>query len=204
MPLNASPRSLSGGQLQRLALARILLLKPKVIIGDEPFSALDVSIRAQILALMLRLREERGLTYVLISHDIDLVERTADHVAVIYEGRIVEWGKANEVIAAPAHPYTLALRSASPIRRLRLSDLDTNAERNATSSRALSICDLNLVSAENARERTLVDGVDLTLERGDTLAIVGESGAGKSLTARAVLGLLPPAIRASRGQILIG
>lgn len=204
VPLNASPRSLSGGQLQRLALARILLLKPKVIIGDEPFSALDVSIRAQILALMLRLREERGLTYVLISHDIDLVERTADHVAVIYEGRIVEWGKANEVIAAPAHPYTLALRSASPIRRLRLSDLDTNAERNATSSRALSICDLNLVSAENARERTLVDGVDLTLERGDTLAIVGESGAGKSLTARAVLGLLPPAIRASRGQILIG
>ncbi|MGA0800459.1 MAG: ATP-binding cassette domain-containing protein, partial [Steroidobacteraceae bacterium] len=96
VPFDASPRSLSGGQLQRLALARILLLKPQVIIGDEPFSALDVSIRAQILELMLRLREERGLTYVLISHDIDLVERTADHVAVIHRGRIVESGAAKD------------------------------------------------------------------------------------------------------------
>jgi ABC-type glutathione transport system ATPase component len=202
--LDASPRSLSGGQLQRLALARILLLKPKVIIGDEPFSALDVSIRAQILALMLRLREEHGLTYVLISHDIDLVERTADHVAVIYQGRIVEWGKANEVIAEPAHPYTLALRSASPIRRLRMSDLLPKEKRTATASRALEIRDLQLSCTENEQERTLVDGVDLTLERGETLALVGESGAGKSLTARAVIGLLPSAIRASRGQILIG
>ena len=204
VPLDASPRSLSGGQLQRLALARILLLKPKVIIGDEPFSALDVSIRAQILALMLRLREQRGLTYVLISHDIDLVERTADQVAVIYQGRIVEWGNANEVIAQPAHPYTLALRSASPIRRLRVSDLEARDERNATAARALEIRSLQISCTENARERTLVDGVSLTLERGDTLAIVGESGAGKSLTARAVIGLLPPAIRTSGGQILIG
>lgn len=116
--LDALPRALSGGQLQRLALARILLLQPRLIIGDEPFSALDVSIRAQILRLMLKLREERGLTYVLISHDIDLVERTADRVAVIYRGHIVESGASTSVIARPAHPYTLALKAASPIRRL--------------------------------------------------------------------------------------
>jgi len=204
VPLNASPRSLSGGQLQRLALARILLLQPKVIIGDEPFSALDVSIRSQILSLMLRLREEHGLTYVLISHDIDLVERTADHVAVIYQGSIVEWGKASEVIARPAHPYTLALRSASPIRRLRLSNIEIRAEPHATAAQALEIRDLRLTTIENERERTLVDGVGLTLERGDTLALVGESGAGKSLTARAVIGLLPPGIQVSQGQICIG
>ncbi|MFZ9871675.1 MAG: ABC transporter ATP-binding protein, partial [Steroidobacteraceae bacterium] len=204
IPLDASPRSLSGGQLQRLALARILLLKPQVIIGDEPFSALDVSIRAQILELMLRLREERGLTYVLISHDIDLVERTADQVAVIHRGRIVESGAAKEVIAQPAHPYTLELRSASPIRRLHRSSIRPGQARQATRTRALEICDLQLSHTAENSDRVLVDGVDLTLERGDTLAIVGESGAGKSLTARAVIGLLPPAIRVSRGRIAIG
>lgn len=202
--LDASPRALSGGQLQRLALARIWLLKPQVIIGDEPFSALDVSIRAQILDLMLRLREERGLTYVLISHDIDLVERTADQVAVIHRGRIVESGEAKEVIARPAHPYTLALRSASPIRRLHRSDALPSPAREPTGSMALAIRDLQLRCIERDTDRLLVDGIDLTLERGDTLAIVGESGAGKSLTARAVIGLLPPAIRATQGRILLG
>jgi len=116
--LDSLPRALSGGQLQRLALARILLLQPRLIIGDEPFSALDVSIRAQILKLMLKLRQERGLTYLLISHDIDLVERIADRVAVIYRGRIVESGCTAQVIAQPAHPYTMALKAASPIKRL--------------------------------------------------------------------------------------
>lgn len=201
---DVSPRSLSGGQLQRLALARILLLKPKVIIGDEPFSALDVSIRAQILELMLRLREERGLTYVLISHDIDLVERTADQVAVIHRGRIVESGAAHEVISQPAHDYTLALRAASPIRRLHRSKIKPTRIRQATRTTALEIRDLQLRHTAEDSDRVLVDGVDLTLERGDTLAIVGESGAGKSLTARAVIGILPPAIRVSRGRIAIG
>ncbi|MEN9526727.1 MAG: hypothetical protein RLY56_678 [Pseudomonadota bacterium] len=204
VPFDASPRSLSGGQLQRLALARILLLKPQVIIGDEPFSALDVSIRAQILELMLRLREERGLTYVLISHDIDLVERTADQVAVIHRGRIVESGAAKDVIAQPAHPYTLELRSASPIRRLHRSSITPVQVRQSTHTMALEIRDLQLRHTTENSDRVLVDGVDLTLERGDTLAIVGESGAGKSLTARAVIGLLPPAIRVSRGRIAIG
>lgn len=135
--LDLLPRELSGGQLQRLALARILLLKPRLIIGDEPFSALDVSIRAQILRLMLKLRQEHGLTYVLISHDIDLVERTADRIAVIYRGRIVESGATAEVIARPAHPYTMALKAASPIRRLN----QRTASRSVEITRAIQDAD---------------------------------------------------------------
>lgn len=112
------PRGLSGGQLQRLALARILLLEPWLLVGDEPLSALDVSVRAQIVQLLQRLRQERALTLLMVSHDLELVERIADRVAVMYRGRIVEIGATRHVIGSPIHPYTSALKAASPRRRL--------------------------------------------------------------------------------------
>lgn len=115
--LDRYPRDFSGGQLQRITLARILLLSPALIIGDEPVSALDVSVQAQVVHLLERLRVEGSLTYLLISHDLPLVSRIADRVAVMYLGEIVEAGPAAEVVAAPRHPYTAALRSATPVAR---------------------------------------------------------------------------------------
>jgi len=115
--LDCYPRDFSGGQLQRITLARILLLQPALIIGDEPVSALDVSVQAQVVHLLERLRIESLLTYLLISHDLPLVSRIADRVAVMYLGEIVEAGAATDVVRQPLHPYTAALRSATPVAR---------------------------------------------------------------------------------------
>lgn len=113
--LERYPRDFSGGQLQRIALARILLLHPSLIVADEPLSALDVSVQAQIVRLLERMRVEQSLTYLIISHDLPLVSRIADRVGVMYLGEIVETGPADQVTAAPLHPYTVALRSATPL-----------------------------------------------------------------------------------------
>jgi oligopeptide/dipeptide ABC transporter ATP-binding protein len=115
--LDRFPRDFSGGQLQRIALARILLLRPALICADEPVSALDVSVQAQVVHLLERLRVEQSLTYLIISHDLPLVSRIADRVAVMYLGEVVESGPADEVAVSPLHPYTTALRSATPTAR---------------------------------------------------------------------------------------
>ncbi|HCA85782.1 MAG TPA: peptide ABC transporter ATP-binding protein [Streptomyces sp.] len=112
--LAALPGRLSGGQRQRVAIARALALEPELIVADEPTSALDVSVRAQVLNLLVDLRARLGLGMVLISHDIQTVRYLADRLAVLYLGRIVEEGRAADIAAAPAHPYTEALFSATP------------------------------------------------------------------------------------------
>lgn len=109
------PRHFSGGQRQRIALARSLALNPRLIVADEPVSALDVSIRAQILNLMMDLQKELGLTYIMIAHDMSLVRQVCDRVAVMYVGKIVETADTEELYSHPAHPYTRALLSAVPI-----------------------------------------------------------------------------------------
>jgi peptide/nickel transport system ATP-binding protein len=109
------PHEFSGGQRQRLGLARALALNPKVIIADEPVSALDVSIRSQILNLMKRLQASHGLTYIVISHDLSVVRYLADRIGVMYLGKLVEVGDANEIYERPAHPYTAGLLEAIPV-----------------------------------------------------------------------------------------
>jgi oligopeptide transport system ATP-binding protein len=109
------PHEFSGGQRQRIGIARALALRPKLIVADEPVSALDVSIRAQILALLAELQEEFGLTYVFVAHDIGVVRHVSDRIAVMHEGKIVELGPADEVCEQPSDPYTKALLAAVPV-----------------------------------------------------------------------------------------
>jgi len=113
--LNRYPHEFSGGQAQRIGIARALITEPRLIVCDEPVSALDVSIQAQILNLLLSLRRRMGLTLIFISHNLSVVRQIADRILVLYLGRVVEMGPAERLYARPLHPYTRALLSAIPI-----------------------------------------------------------------------------------------
>lgn len=121
--INGYPHEFSGGMRQRIVIALALAPEPKLIIADEPTTALDVSIQAQVLALLRRLCKERGASVILITHDMGVIAETTDRVAVLYAGRLVEMGRTSDVIAAPRHPYTKGLMAATP--NLDLVSVDT-------------------------------------------------------------------------------
>ncbi|WP_146586035.1 ABC transporter ATP-binding protein [Puniceibacterium confluentis] len=172
------PHQFSGGQRQRLMIAMALALRPDVLIADEPTTALDVTVQAQILALLEELQRETGMALLIITHDLGVVAEIADRVVVMNAGEIVEQGTAAEVYANPQHAYTKRLIGAAPGKGA-IHDNPLGTE---------PVLRLENVSKNYAAFQAL-KGVDLVLHEGETLAIVGESGSGKSTTARLLLQL---------------
>ncbi|MDR1509093.1 MAG: ABC transporter ATP-binding protein [Synergistaceae bacterium] len=136
------PHQLSGGQQQRACIARALLLSPEIMLLDEPTSALDVSVQAQIINVLLDLQRDMGLTYIFISHDLNLVRAMSDRIIVLYMGLIMEEGPAEDVFNSPAHPYTRALMNSSPPFTPRRSRADENAARDLIRGEPPSLIDL--------------------------------------------------------------
>ncbi|WP_406805418.1 ABC transporter ATP-binding protein [Burkholderia semiarida] len=192
--VDSYPHQLSGGQRQRAMIAMALACRPRLLLADEPTTALDVTIRAQIVDLLLELQreeaEKRGMAILLITHDLNLVRHFAQRVAVMEHGRLVESGPVERIFAAPEHPYTQRLLNSRPQRAV-----------TPVMPIAPVVLDARHVSVQFARKRpgfagwfgtvpvTAVADVSVSVRQGETLGIVGESGSGKSTLAMALLGL---------------
>ncbi len=188
------PHQFSGGMRQRAMIAMALALEPEILIADEPTTALDVTVQAQILALLERLNRERGLATILITHDLGVVAEVADRVLVMHNGLIVERGDLDQIFYAPVDPYTRKLLDA--VVRL---DAAPPLRPGREGEPVLEVTDLvkhfpvkrGLLNREVDQVRA-VDGVSLSVRKGETLGLVGESGSGKSTLSRTILQLLAP------------
>ncbi|WP_406853593.1 ABC transporter ATP-binding protein [Alsobacter sp. KACC 23698] len=188
--LGSYPHELSGGQRQRVMIAMALANRPEVLIADEPTTALDVTIQAQVLDLLADLKRRFGMAIVFITHDLGIVRRIADRVVVMRNGAIVETGLTEEVFARPQQAYTRMLLAAEPTGRKAPPPMPATPVIEARDVRVAFTLRGGWFGRGD-RELKAVDGVDLTLLRGGTIGIVGESGSGKSTLGRAVLRLLP-------------
>ena len=184
------PHELSGGQRQRVMIAMALANDPDILIADEPTTALDVTIQAEILDLMAGLQARLGMAMVFITHDLNVVRRIAQRVCVMRKGEVVETGGTADIFANPCHAYTRALIDAEP-----------SGRKDPVTASAPVVLDARTVGVKFTlgggflgrpkRDLHAVDGLSFTLRQGQTIGIVGESGSGKSTLARAVLRLLP-------------
>ncbi|RWX11959.1 ABC transporter ATP-binding protein [Rhizobium hidalgonense] len=193
------PHEFSGGMRQRAMIGVALSCNPKILIADEPTTALDVTIQAQILRLLIDIRDQRGLSIILITHDLGIVAQTCDRIAVLRGGKLIEEGPKRAILARPQHPYTINLINSHPslpggiaAPPLEIAELSRRARP------LLEIDDLHVrfraggsLLKGGAKTVSAVAGVSLQIMPGEMVGIVGESGSGKSTLARAVLGLTP-------------
>ena len=216
---NAYPHQLSGGQKQRVMIAMALLCQPKLLIADEPTTALDVLVQQDIIQLIKHLQKQNNMSVLFISHDLSLVANLADTIAVMQEGKLVEIGETKEIFASPKHPYTQGLLGARPATSQRVKWLPTLADFNKntyhpqpilTEERSLIHKDIYaqtpILSVKGvvknytatgglfgkAKETTALKNISFDLFPGETLGLVGASGCGKSTLAKALVFLDPP------------
>ena len=192
--LSAFPHQLSGGERQRIMIAMAILTHPKLLIADEPTTALDVSVQAQIIQLLKELKSELNMSLLFISHNLGIVKKLADKVAVMQQGKIVEYNSKQRIFLRPEHEYTQTLLNSEPS--------GDPVVLPQTPGILLSVNHLNVDVITKKRlfsheQKRIVDNVGLTIHQGETVGIVGESGSGKSTTALAILRLIK-----SEGEIL--
>jgi microcin C transport system ATP-binding protein len=187
--LNSYPHQLSGGQRQRVMIAMALANEPDLLIADEPTTALDVTVQAQILALLAEIRARLGMSLLFITHDLGIVRRIADVVCVMNNGKIVEQGPVEQVFTAPQHPYTRALLLAEPKPDPAPPRPDAPVVMSASDLKVWFPVKRGLLRSTVGHIKA-VDGVSLTVRKGETLGVVGESGSGKTTLGLALLRLI--------------
>ena len=215
--LDSYPHQLSGGQRQRVMIAMAIACEPKLLIADEPTTALDVTVQKEILLLLKQLQKQRGMGMIFITHDLGIVEEIADDILVMKKGRVVEYGAAADVLTRPSHEYTRGLLQCRPKagnkhkRLLTVRDFEEHAMPEASEriEKAIESIDFLRVSelcktyssasffAKTKHEVHAVDHVSFQIRKGETLGLVGESGCGKTTLSRMLLGLIP----ATSGEI---
>ena len=190
--VNAYPHQLSGGQKQRVMIAMAISCDPEVLVADEPTTALDVTVQAQILDLLRDLQEKLGTAIILITHNMGVVADMADRVAVMYRGELVETGTAHDIFEHPQHPYTKLLLAAVPhLGRPRPASMETPLSDRPTDEVVMRVRDLNVVfpgRIGSPAVRAVAD-VDLDVHAHEIVALVGESGSGKTTLGRCAVGL---------------
>jgi microcin C transport system ATP-binding protein len=191
------PHQLSGGQRQRVMIAMALANNPKLLIADEPTTALDVTVQAQILALLKKLQRQHGMAMLFITHDLTIVRKIADRVCVMTQGEIVESGRTAEIFANPQHAYTQKLLAAAPRGAPVLPKSDSRVLVETKDLKVWFPIKRGLLRRTVGHIRA-VDGVDIAIHKGETLGVVGESGSGKSSLGYALLRLIP-----SEGKIVV-
>jgi peptide/nickel transport system ATP-binding protein len=187
---DAYPHQLSGGQRQRIVISMALILQPKLLIADEPTTALDVTTQAQILSLIRELQEKHNTAVMFITHDFGVVSEIAERIVVMHRGRVVEVGLRTEVLARPRQTYTRMLVSSVP-------SLIPRRRESPTDEIILEVADLSKTYSETrlftaGRRVAAASGVSLTIRRGEVVGLVGESGSGKSTVARCIIRLIDP------------
>ncbi|RYC28395.1 ABC transporter ATP-binding protein [Ciceribacter ferrooxidans] len=195
--LAAYPHEFSGGMRQRIMLASVMLLKPALLIADEPTTALDAVVQRDVMELMVELTQAEGTAVVLISHDLPMVARYTSRIAVMEKGRIVEAGTTEEILERPQHPYTHKLLSSLPIRGAARTIETTSAPIVSARNIVVDYPGRKSLFRRGAPKRAL-DGVSIDIHAGEVVALVGGSGSGKTTLGRTIAGL----VRESGGEIL--